>query len=208
MAPLHDTIVVLDYGSQTAQLIARRVRELQVYCELLPWDSPAERVLALQPKGFILSGGPASVYEPGAPVLLPYVLASGLPVLGICYGMHLLARALGGSVEAAQRREYGHAELQLLASESPLLSGLPDPLPVWMSHGDHVSALPSGAQPLARSLGGSDTLAALGDVDRSIYGVQFHPEVQHTPQGRDLLSNFALRVCRCTPDWTPASFVQ
>jgi GMP synthase (glutamine-hydrolysing) len=207
---MHDTIVILDYGSQTAQLIARRVRELHIYCELIPWDAPVERFAALDPKGYILSGGPASVYDPGAPRLPDFVLASGRPVLGICYGMQLLALALGGRVDPAARREYGHAEITLTDIPSPLFASFQTPgssfqLQVWMSHGDHVADLPPTFAPLAIT---PASVAAMGDVGRGIYGVQFHPEVQHTPQGRDLLRNFALDICDCRPDWTPANFIQ
>jgi GMP synthase (glutamine-hydrolysing) len=202
---MHDTIAILDYGSQTAQLIARRVRELHVYCELIPWDAPAERFAALDPKGYILSGGPASVYDPGAPRLPDFVLTSGRPVLGICYGMQLLALALGGRVDPAARREYGHADVVIVAEDAPLLADLPEEMSVWMSHGDHVVDLPPTFAPLAIT---PTSVAAMGDVARGIYGVQFHPEVQHTPQGRDLLRNFALDICDCRPDWTPANFIQ
>ncbi len=214
--PPHDTIAILDYGSQTAQLIARHVRELHVYCELIPWDAPAARFAALNPKGYILSGGPASVYEPGAPTLPPFVLASGQPVLGICYGMQLLALNLGGKVDPAARREYGHAEVWIVAGDAPLLHGLPTEISVWMSHGDHVADLPPSCTSLAISNAqypipdtpypSSTTIAAMGDMERAIYGVQFHPEVQHTPRGRELLRNFVLDICGCRPDWTqPAS---
>ena len=202
---MHDTIAILDYGSQTAQLIARRVRDLHVYCELIPWDAPIERFAALDPKGYILSGGPASVYDPGAPRLPDFVLASGRPVLGICYGMQLLALALGGRVDPAARREYGHADVMIVAEDAPLLAGLPEEISVWMSHGDHVADLPPTFAPLAIT---PASVAAMGDVARGIYGVQFHPEVQHTPQGHDLLRNFALDICDCRPDWTPANFIQ
>ena len=201
----HDTIAIIDYGSQTAQLIARRVRELHVYCELIPWDAPAERFDRLKPKGYILSGGPASVYEAGAPTLPASVLASGKPVLGICYGMQLLALNLGGKVDPAARREYGHAEVTVIAEDAPLFRHLPEELAVWMSHGDHVTDLPSTFAPLAIT---PTSVAAMGDVGRGIYGVQFHPEVQHTPHGKELLHNFALDICGCRPDWTPANFIQ
>ena len=202
----HDTIAILDYGSQTAQLIARRVRELHVYCELIPWNAPAERFAALQPKGYILSGGPASVYEPGAPTLPAFVLASGKPVLGICYGMQLLAHNLGGKVDPSARREYGHARVMIVADaeRAPLLHGLPGEMSVWMSHGDHVIDLPPTFAPLALT---PASVAAMGDAARGIYGVQFHPEVQHTPQGKELLHNFVLDICGCRPDWTPANFI-
>ena len=208
--PTHDTIVILDYGSQTAQLIARRVREQHVYCELIPWDAPAARLAALNPKGYILSGGPFSVYEPAAPTLPPVVLASGVPVLGICYGMQLLAHNLGGKVDPAARREYGLAQLELTDAPNPLLANLQpatgsrQPIQVWMSHGDHVTNLPASFAPLGRT---PSAVAAMGDVARGLYGVQFHPEVQHTPQGPEILRNFAVDICRCKPDWTPANFI-
>ena len=207
--PTHDTIAILDYGSQTAQLIARRVRELHVYCELIPWNAPAERFAALNPQGYILSGGPASVYEPGAPALAPFVLASGKPVLGICYGMQLLANALGGQVDPSVRREYGLAHIELTDIANPLFSNLKLPassfqLTVWMSHGDHVTDLPPTFAPLALT---PSSVAAMGDVARGVYGVQFHPEVQHTPQGKELLHNFVLDICGCRPNWTPANFI-
>ena len=201
----HDAIVILDYGSQTAQLIARRVRELHVYCELIPWDAPAERFAALNPKGYILSGGPASVYEPDAPTLPGCVLESGRPVLGICYGMQLLADNLGGRVDPAARREYGHADLTIIAGEAPLLKELPGEISVWMSHGDRVTDLPPSFAPLGRT---ASSIAVMGDVSRGLYGVQFHPEVQHTPQGSDILRNFAIDICGCQPDWTPANFIE
>ncbi len=201
----HDTIAIIDYGSQTAQLIARRVRELHVYCELIPWDAPAERFERLNPKGYILSGGPSSVYDAGAPALPASVLASGKPVLGICYGMQLLALNLGGKVDPAARREYGHAAVTVIAEDAPLFRHLPEELGVWMSHGDHVTDLPPTFAPLAIT---PASVAAMGDVGRGIYGVQFHPEVQHTPHGKELLHNFALDICGCRPDWTPANFIQ
>jgi GMP synthase (glutamine-hydrolysing) len=205
MSNAHDTIVVIDYGSQTAQLIARRVRELQVYCELIPWDAPAERVAALHPRGYILSGGPASVYAASAPQLPAGVLESGRPVLGICYGMQLLAHNLGGRVDPAVRREYGHAELTINEPGTPLLAGLPPQISVWMSHGDHVSELPASFEALAAS---RTSVGAMGDPVRHIYGVQFHPEVQHTPQGREILRNFVVNICGCRSDWTPAQFIE
>jgi GMP synthase (glutamine-hydrolysing) len=201
----HDTIVILDYGSQTAQLIARRVRELHVYCELIPWDAPQARIAALKPKGFILSGGPASVYAPDAPFLPAIVLESRLPVLGICYGMQLVAANLGGRVDRAALHEYGMATLTVVAEEDPLLAGLPMEMPVWMSHGDHVLDLPPSFSPLGIT---EASVAVMGDPARHIYGVQFHPEVQHTPHGKPLLSNFVLDICGCRPDWTAANLIE
>ena len=200
----HDAIAILDYGSQTAQLIARRVRELHVYCELLPWDAPPERFANLNPKGFILSGGPASVYAPAAPRLPEFVLGSGKPVLGICYGMQLLAHNLGGRVDPSERHEYGQANTTVVADDAPLLRGLPLELSVWMSHGDHVVELPPSFIPLAVT---PSSVAAMGDPAAGIYGVQFHPEVQHTPQGKALLHNFVLDICGCRPDWTAANLI-
>ena len=201
-----EAIVVLDFGSQTSQLIARRVREAKVYCELFPWDAPPEDYLRLQPKGFILSGGPASVYAPDAPTLPNVVLASGSPVLGICYGMQLLSHALGGQVASSSQREYGPAQVSLEEHSSPLFSDLPRQLAVWMSHGDRIEALPLGF----RSLGWSDNspYATMGDEARSIYGLQFHPEVSHTPRGKEILSNFVHHICGCAPVWTPAAFIE
>lgn len=197
-----DTIAVLDFGSQFSQLIARRVRELEVYSELFPWDTPAERVLALQPKGFILSGGPASVYAPDAPQVPAYVLESGLPVLGICYGMQALTHALGGRVAASTRREYGPAQVETLRP-NPLL--MPGSQRVWMSHGDRIEALPGGFLALARSE--SSPVAAMGDLERRYFGVQFHPEVRHTPGGTELLRRFVVEICGARPGWTPESIL-
>jgi GMP synthase (glutamine-hydrolysing) len=197
-----DSIAILDFGSQYSQLIARRVREAHVYCELFPWDTPAEKVLALQPKGFILSGGPNSVYEPGAPQLLPYVLETGRPVLGICYGMQALTYALGGKVAAAAQREYGPATVETTRENSLLPQGS---YPVWMSHGDRIETPPPGFISLARS--SNSPIAAMGDPQRGYYGVQFHPEVRHTPNGAEILKRFLTLVCGCQADWTPTSII-
>ncbi len=205
---MHDAIAILDFGSQTTQLVARRIREAHVYCELFPWNTPAERVLSLSPRGFILSGGPASVYEQSAPPLPPYVLESEQPVLGICYGMQLLAHALGGEVTPAARREYGPAQVKLVGETraSHLLDPLQEHAQVWMSHGDQVKRLPAGFIALARSANGS--VAAMGDPQRRLYGVQFHPEVAHTPAGAEVLRRFAISTCGCAPTWTPAAFIE
>ena len=203
----HDSLAILDFGSQTSQLIARRVREGGVYCELFRWDTPAEQVLALDPRGLILSGGPESVYAVGAPHLPAYVLEHKLPVLGICYGMQLLAHYLGGRVAGAQEREYGPAEIEILNPDSPLLALDPPAgrLHVWMSHGDRIEALPAGFTPLARS--DNSPFAAMGNPQQRRYGVQFHPEVLHTPRGAELLRNFAVEICGCRPDWSAGNFV-
>jgi GMP synthase (glutamine-hydrolysing) len=198
-----DTIIVLDFGSQYSQLIARRVRELQIYSELLPWNTPTDKVLALNPKGFILSGGPTSVYEPGAPQIPAYVLESGLPILGICYGMQALTHALGGQVAPSSRREFGPAQVETLAS-NPLVP--PGIQPVWMSHGDRIEQMPPGFQTLGRS--SNSPIAVMGDLSRQYYGVQFHPEVRHTPGGREILRRFAIQICHTHPEWTPASIIQ
>ncbi len=216
---MHDTIVILDYGSQYTQLIARRVREAHVYCELFAWDAPEAEVMALRPKGFILSGGPNSVYDEGAPTLPPYLLASKRPILGICYGMQLLAHNLGGRVGYSVQREYGPATLVITEGEGLLfknwrfetgIDNLQSPISrlqqVWMSHGDKVEQLPPGFRPLAHS--DNSPLAAAADEVRGYYGVQFHPEVVHTPQGHQLLQNFVLHICGCEADWTPAHFIE
>ena len=200
--PMTDSIAILDFGSQYSQLIARRVRETQVYCELFPWDAPAEKVLAIAPRGFILSGGPASVYEEGAPYLPAYVLESHLPVLGICYGMQALTLVLGGVVAAAGEREYGPAEIETVL-DNPLLP--PGRQPVWMSHGDRIERQPAGFSVLARSA--NSPVAAIGDPQRGLYGVQFHPEVQHTPGGAEILRRFVRVVCACQAEWTPESII-
>jgi GMP synthase (glutamine-hydrolysing) len=197
-----DSIVILDFGSQYAQLIARRVREFNVYSELFPWDAPAEGVLSLDPAGFILSGGPASVYEPGAPFIPRYVIDSHLPVLGICYGMQALTQALGGVVGASADREYGMAHIETLLPNPLLPDGAQ---PVWMSHGDRIDRPPSGFDILARSQ--NSPVAAMGDLKRNYFGVQFHPEVGHTPGGAQILRRFVLDICHAHPDWTPESII-
>jgi len=205
-APLsgRETIVILDFGSQYTMLIARRIRELHVYCEILPSDTPWERLEPLNPKGFILSGGPASVYAPGVPLAPTYVFEKGLPVLGICYGMQAIAHQLGGKVAPGEKHEYGHAVLHLEAQDSPLFAGLPPSCPVWMSHGDTVTELPQGFKALAYTE--NSPYAVIGN-GHGVFGLQFHPEVTHTPQGRQILENFAYRVCGCSGNWTPAQFI-
>ncbi|MCX7938740.1 MAG: glutamine-hydrolyzing GMP synthase, partial [Thermoflexales bacterium] len=204
---MHDALAVLDFGSQYSQLIVRRVREANVYCELFPWDAPVERVMALRPRGFILSGGPNSVYEPNAPSLPPYVLESGLPVLGICYGMQLLAHTLGGQVAPAALREYGRTTVRLY--DSPLWTQealAAREIEVWMSHGDRIVVLPPGFEVIAESA--NTPVVAMANLDRRIYAVQFHPEVQHTQHGAALLARFAREICGCRPTWTPSAIVE
>ncbi len=203
---MREIIVILDYGSQYTQLIARRVRELQIYAEILPWNVPASRLLDLKPRGLILSGGPNSVYDEGAPGLGPMVFEAQVPVLGICYGMQLLAHALGGGVMPGTLREYGPGRIALAQDAGALFAGLPDELDVWMSHGDAVKSLPAGFQALAYSEGG--VLAAMADPERRYYGLQFHPEVSHTPQGIEILWRFLFEICGCRGGWTPESFVE
>jgi GMP synthase (glutamine-hydrolysing) len=197
-----DSIAILDFGSQFAQLIARRVREAQVYCELFPWDASVDQIMALEPKGFILSGGPNSTYEQNAPCVPGFVLASAKPILGICYGMQALTVALGGQVDPSTEREYGYAEIEPLLSH-PLLSTLST---VWMSHGDRITRMPEGFVALAKS--SNSPYAAMGDFERNYFGVQFHPEVHHTPNGIELLRHFAVDICGATPNWTPASIIE
>jgi len=207
---MRQAIAILDFGSQYTQLIARRVREAHVYCEIFPWDAPAAKVLALSPRAFILSGGPNSVYDDGAPTLPAYVLDQRVPVLGICYGMQLLAYNLGGQVASSQHREYGFAELEVTDQESLLfkseIQNLKSKIPVWMSHGDRLDAAPPGFRVIARSA--NSPIAAMADVERNLYGIQFHPEVKHTPQGATIIRNFLFEIAKCEPTWTPASFIE
>ena len=198
-----DAVIVLDFGSQYSQLITRRVRECGVYCELMPHDTAWDEIAPLRPKGVILSGGPASVYDPGAPQLPAWVLERKLPTLGICYGMQLLARALGGHVAPADHREYGPATIAVADGAAPLFAGLPETLAVWMSHGDHIAVPPPGFTVLASSA--NAPIAAIGRDE--IIGIQFHPEVVHTPRGTDVLRNFLTAICDCRTNWTAASFI-
>ena len=200
-----DTVLVLDFGSQYAQLIARRVRELNVYSELVPFDTPMAEIERRRPKALILSGGPASVYDEGAPHPDPAVWSGGIPVLGICYGLQLMAHELGGQVVPATLREYGAASIEVTAGDG-LFAGLEPRQPVWMSHGDSILRAPPGFHETARS--GSTPFAGLADPQRGLYGIQFHPEVVHTPAGRDILRNFVLGIAGARPTWTPASFIE
>ncbi len=199
-----EAIIVIDFGSQYSMLIARRVRECQVYCELLPYDAPWEKIAPLNPRGFIFSGGPGSVYEPGAPLAPSYIYESHLPILGICYGMQVLTKQLGGQVTLGAKREYGHAVLHLSDVDSPLFTDLATSSPVWMSHGDKVEEMPPGFNALAYTE--NSPLAVIGNREE-IFGLQFHPEVAHTPEGKTILKNFVYRVCGCKGNWTVGSFI-
>ncbi|HXK34386.1 MAG TPA: glutamine-hydrolyzing GMP synthase [Dehalococcoidia bacterium] len=199
-----ETVVVIDFGSQYSMLIARRIRECRVYCEVVPPDAGWDAVEKLKPRGVVLSGGPASVYEPGAPQIPNWVFERELPVLGICYGLQLLAHQLGGRVAPSDHREYGHAIVHRGAAESPIFDGLPASIPVWMSHGDRVAQMPPGFQSIAYS--DNSPIAGMSD-GRGRIGIQFHPEVVHTPHGKQVLENFLYKVCGCRGDWTAGNFI-
>ncbi len=200
----HRPVIVLDFGAQYAQLIARRIRESRVYSIILPYDTPIADILAHRPQGIVLSGGPASVYEPGAPRIDAAMFGAGVPTLGICYGMQLMAHVLGGHTSAADQREYGRTRL-FVDDGSDLFASLEPRLICWMSHGDSVTVLPSGFVALAHS--DRNPVAAMADRTRRLYGLQFHPEVSHTPWGIEVLRNFLYEVCRCEPTWTMTSFI-
>ncbi len=200
-----DKVLVIDFGAQYAQLIARRVRECKVYSEIIPYATPAAEIAAKEPKGLIFSGGPCSVYEEGAPRTDPAIFELGIPILGICYGHQLIARELGGEVKSTESREYGRVELQ--AEEGALLfKELPLTQNVWMSHGDSVIQAPAGFTAIAHTTG--SPVAAMENLERGIYGVQFHPEVAHTPLGMDILKNFLYHACDCLPAWTMVSIIE
>ena len=199
------SIVILDFGSQYTQLIARRIREQSVFSVVLPCNAPIAEIQSHYPIGLILSGGPCSVYDADAPPADPGILALGLPVLGICYGLQFITYHLGGKVRPADKREYGPAHVSLVDLEIPLFAGLPPTLDVWMSHGDSALELPPGFHLTART---ADAVAGIADPVRNIWAVQFHPEVRHTPLGTDLLRNFLFRICQAEPNWTSAQFIQ
>jgi GMP synthase (glutamine-hydrolysing) len=203
--PKHSKILILDFGSQYTQVIARRIRELQVYSEVVPFDLPAVEIKNLIPNGIILSGGPASVYDKGAPQIDPGIFSLGIPVLGICYGLMQMAHHLGGQVVFTGRREYGAGMLHI-TNGSQLFDGLGNQLDVWNSHGDEVTALPKGF--LAAGRTESSDFAAVEDRQRKLYGLQFHPEVAHTPRGKEILQNFVYHICHCAMDWTMGSFIE
>jgi GMP synthase (glutamine-hydrolysing) len=199
------SIVILDFGSQYTQLIARRIREQNVFSVVLPCTAPIEQVRAQKPMGIILSGGPCSVYDADAPPADPAVLGLGVPVLGICYGLQFIAHHLGGKVRSAEKREYGHAEVSIVDGETPLFAGIPGPLTVWMSHGDEAIDLPPGFHLTAKT---PNAVAGIANPERGMWAVQFHPEVHHTKQGTVLLRNFLFNICHAKPDWTPEHFIQ
>ncbi len=198
-------ILILDFGSQYTQVIARRIRECQVYSEIVGFDMPATEIAALKPNGIILSGGPASVYDKGAPQIDAGIFFLGIPILGICYGLMLMAHHLGGQVVFTGRREYGAGMLHI-KNGSELFDGLGNQLDVWNSHGDEVTALPKGFRVVGMTEGCD--FAAVENPQRKLYGLQFHPEVAHTPRGREILQNFVFRICRCAMDWTMGSFIE
>src|SRR6185312_6554872 len=198
------SIVILDFGSQYTQLIARRIREQRVFSVVLPCTAPLDEIKSYSPAGIILSGGPCSVYDDDAPPADERVLELGLPVLGICYGLHFITHKLGGKVVPGPKREYGHAQVEVLDSSSSLFRNLPASLSVWMSHGDEARELPSGFRVVARS---SSALAAMENPERKTWAVQFHPEVHHTKLGTDLLRNFVFEICGAEPNWTPQRFI-
>jgi GMP synthase (glutamine-hydrolysing) len=198
------SIVVLDFGAQYSQLIARRIREQKVFSVVLPCTASLDEIKSYSPVGIVLSGGPSSVYDADAPPADDRVLQLGLPVLGICYGLQFMVYKLGGKVRAADKREYGHAQVELLNPASPLFKGLPSPLPVWMSHGDEALELPPGFELIGKT---SNAVAAIQNPAQKFYAVQFHPEVHHTPRGTELLRNFVFDICGAKPNWTPQSFI-
>ncbi|MDI7253305.1 MAG: glutamine-hydrolyzing GMP synthase, partial [Actinomycetota bacterium] len=200
-----DCVLVVDFGAQYAQLIARRVRECKVYSEIVPYDTPPEEIRRLGAKALIFSGGPSSVYQEGAPRPHPEIFRLGLPILGICYGHQLLAREMGGRVEATGIREYGKTELEVIGG-SVLFNELPLKQTVWMSHGDSVVEAPPGFRVTARTA--ASPVAAMEDVQRKMYGVQFHPEVIHTPLGMEILKNFLYSAADLLPSWTMVSIIE
>ena len=208
MQDIHsEKILILDFGSQYTQLIARRVREAHVYCELHPFDMDLAAIRAFKPSGIILSGGPKSVYDAGAPAVAEELFELGVPVLGICYGMQLMSRHFGGQVVPAGKREFGHADLLTSGKPGPLFDGffIEGHSPVWMSHGDHVEVVPTGFEVVAQTA--NAPVCAIQDVSRNLYGVQFHPEVNHTPRGELLIDTFVRKLCRCTGQWTPGHII-
>jgi GMP synthase (glutamine-hydrolysing) len=202
---MHEQIIILDFGSQYTQVIARRIRECNVYSEILRYDTPAKEIAALNPAGIILSGGPASVYAKKAPMPDRAIFGLGIPVLGICYGLQLLADFLGGKVERGQKREYGKGALRVKDSFCPLFANLPETLQVWNSHGDKLTRIPKGFKSVAVT--GNSAFAAIENRAKRMFGLQFHPEVAHTPQGREIIANFVHNICGCGKNWTMHSYI-
>jgi GMP synthase (glutamine-hydrolysing) len=200
-----EQIVILDFGSQYTQVIARRVRECNVFSTILRYDTPAAQIAALAPKGLILSGGPSSVYAKDAPMPDPAIFKMGIPVLGICYGLQLLAQFLGGKVEPGRKREYGKGTLRVKDSYCPLFANLPEKLQVWNSHGDKLTRLPNGFKPVAVTE--NSVFAAIENRRRRMFGLQFHPEVAHTPRGREIITNFVHGICGCGKNWTMRNYI-
>src|SRR3989338_3988977 len=205
IAPETSRVLVLDFGSQYTQLIARRIREAHVYCEIQSFNYPIEEIRKFKPGGIILSGGPASVYAETAPKPDPEIFNLDVPILGICYGRQLIVKHFGGEVVSAEKREFGKAEIEFERRE-PLFETIGFPMQVWMSHCDRVTRLPKGFQPIAHTA--NSPLAAVASEDRKIFGLQFHPEVTHTPEGNKLIENFLYQICGLSPTWTMASFAE
>ena len=202
----HERIIILDFGAQYTQLIARRIREAGVYCEILPFNTPVAEITKHRPRGLILSGGPSSVYDENAPRAEKGLISEvKCPVLGICYGLQLMAYELGGEVQPSKSREYGYARLSVSNGETKLFTGLPREMDVWLSHGDHVTRLPDGFHVTATT---NNAVNAFENPAQNIYGVQFHPEVAHTPLGAQILRNFLFEICECAGDWTPAAAIE
>src|SRR6266568_1663966 len=201
----HSRILILDFGSQYTQVIARRIRECQVYSEIVRFDLSADEISAMRPNGIILSGGPASVYDKGAPQIDLEIFTLGLPILGICYGMQLMAYHLGGEVEFSDRREYGAGMLHV-TERTPLFDGLSEQIDIWNSHGDRLTALPAGFHAIAKTE--NSAFAAIENPEKKLYALQFHPEVSHTPRGKEILQNFVYHICHCSMDWTMGSFIE
>ena len=201
----HNWIAILDFGSQYSQLIARRIREQHVYSELIRFDTPAKELAKRKPSGIILSGGPSSVFEENAPIADAELYELGIPILGVCYGMQLTSQLLGGTVKPGKEREYGHADIDVV-DHSSIFEGLPARLKVWMSHGDQVDKLPAGFDVIAKT----DTCpnAAMANLEKKVFGLQFHPEVVHTPKGTEILRRFIFDICDCKPDWEMAAFIK
>ncbi len=202
----NETILILDFGSQYTQLIARKIRELSVYSVIKPYDFPVEKIKELKPQGIILSGGPMSVYDDGAPKIDKAVFELGAPILGVCYGLQLISEYFGGEVRPAENREYGKAGLEILDRKSALFDGVSDGTTVWMSHGDYVTRLPENFSVIARTE--NSPVAAIANDEAKIYGVQFHPEVAHSTEGKKILENFAVGICKAARNWTPGNFIK